>query len=140
MWKFEQDVSIDGYLGDISQGPYGSSMLNVTATSTRSQMPYKKMNICHYIGLTLILTALQIFLSIICGDISIIFEFLSAIAYSSISFIMPGWFFLNAWEKYGNKNFMAHPPILFSRFLVVLGVLLFVVQITLIIYGLVNPE
>lgn len=74
---------------------------NQTGVSKRSTMAYKEMNHCVYISVTLSVFIFQIVGAIVIGDIGVLFEFVSAIAYSNLSFIFPGLFFLLAERKYG---------------------------------------
>ena len=66
-----------------------------------SSMAYKEMNYVLYFTATVSMFALEIVGSIVLTDIGMIFEFISAVAFSQLSFILPGAFYLLAERKYG---------------------------------------
>jgi hypothetical protein len=67
-------------------------------------MAYKDMKMSLYLLCTFGLFGLEMGISIILTDISIVFEFASAFAVSALAFWFPGYYFLMALEKYGKGN------------------------------------
>src|SRR5438128_2694645 len=68
----------------------------------REQMEFRTMNIFAYVGLTLAFYVVCVTLSIFVTNLKIITELLSAVAFSSLSFIWPGMFYIIAERRYGD--------------------------------------
>jgi len=64
-------------------------------------MEFRTMNPLMYYGLSILLYALCVTLSIFVTNLKTIVELLSAVAFSSLSFIWPGMFYLIAEKRYG---------------------------------------
>ena len=64
----------------------------------------RNMNIVLYFSLSLLLYIVCIVLSIFVTNLKIIIELLSAVAFSSLSFIWPGMFYLIAERRYGDHS------------------------------------
>jgi len=67
-------------------------------------MAYKDMNYGLYLAVTLILYAAEMVGSIYIKDIEMIFNFVSAIAMTFLSFWLPGGFYLMAEKKFGTAE------------------------------------
>ena len=67
-------------------------------------MAYKDMNVLYYYIATLLLWAAEALFGIILTDISIVFNFLSAIGVTCISFWFPACYYLMAVKKFGLKG------------------------------------
>lgn len=67
-------------------------------------MAYKDMNYCYYASATLGLYALIMAGAIAIANISIVFDFASAITVTALAFVFPGWFYLEADKKFGHGD------------------------------------
>lgn len=72
-----------------------------SASSVRSHQAYKDMNSGVYLSLSLLVYTACLFMSLAVSDLSMIFQVISAVSVSNISFICPGLFFLLAQKKFG---------------------------------------
>lgn len=62
------------------------------------------MKTVYYVLVCLVFYGVQIGGAIVITDISIVFDFASAIAISCLAFIFPGMFYRMAWAKYGKNK------------------------------------
>ena len=95
------------------------------------RMAYKDMNLALYLSISLIFYAVIVLLSILLKDISVVFDFVSALGISGLAFFIPGIFYKRAVEKFSVKQ----TPAVVSRLRIstlfyVLGVLNFILGIS----------
>lgn len=67
-------------------------------------MAYKTMNPIIYYSVSILLYALEVFLSIVIKDISNVFNFIATIAGTSLSFFLPSAFYMVAIKKFGTDE------------------------------------
>jgi len=103
-------------------------------------MAYKEMSYSIYFFATVGLYGGQIMGAIFISDIGLIFEFVSAIAVSNLAFIFPGWFYILAEGKYATTAQRAENTKVRCEaiFLIVLGIIAFLIQMTSNIIGIVT--
>mmetsp|Transcript_38540 Transcript_38540/g.58666 ORF Transcript_38540/g.58666 Transcript_38540/m.58666 type:complete len:146 (-) Transcript_38540:54-491(-) len=63
------------------------------------QGDYKSMNACYYYSSTLIMFGLAVGLAIPLNDVTVVFDFISAICVSALGMFFPALFFLKAYKR-----------------------------------------
>ena len=74
--------------------------MEVDSDDEAENLDYKEMNATYYYIATLTLFAVECFLGALLLDVELVFNFVSAIACSSLGFAFPSFFFLTAEKKY----------------------------------------
>ena len=101
-------------------------------TRRRQSLAYKEMPYFNYFLSTVILFGAELIFSIIIKDIGLIFEFISALAISSIAFVFPGVFYLMAEAKFASSlTALQNKSVRMQAYgFIILGILAFLFQIT----------
>lgn len=113
-------------------GDINSYLDDADKSRRRQSLAYKEMPYFNYFLSTVILYGAELIFAIIINDIGLIFEFISALAISSIAFIFPGVFYLMAEAKFASSlTALQNKRIRMQAYgFVILGILAFIFQIT----------
>ena len=102
-------------------------------------MAYKDMNNCYYLIATLSFYGIILMGSIAIPDISIVFEFASAIAVSAIGYFFPGYFYPLAIKKFNvEKTYKVKRNICLSYLFLVVGFINFSLGMFVAVYNIIE--
>jgi hypothetical protein len=107
----------------------------LVANHKNDRMAYKTMPNSTYLAGCLILYAFELLVSCLVSDITIVFDFLSAIAVSFIAFWFPATYFLLAEKRFGKGEPYYHKM---AVFLNVFGVFNFALGITTGVFSIIH--
>lgn len=105
--KVEQENLKDSFKPDDIRSS-AINALSIVPQAQANRMAYKDMKTSLYLLCTFGLFAFEMGMGVLISDISIVFEFASAIAVSALAFWFPGYYYLMAAEKYGKDKPNAH--------------------------------
>lgn len=88
-------------------------ILNTMTQQEVSRLAYKSMDARIYYGASIILYALEVYLSIIVTNLSDIFNFIGTVAGSNLSFFIPSVLFIRAFHSFASTRFKARHKTLY---------------------------